>query len=132
MGAQPESSTHEVLADLVERVSYHNAENAPPNDPPACPAWGWGRKALKAQPSSATRGRARDRSGAYTRDYPRPTCGALYKVVPVEADPATSYGEITCRRCDGPLPGQSRGFLLNNFSVDRPRRTDARIVAQLS
>ena len=40
MGAQPESSTHEVLADLVERVSYHNAENAPPNDPPACPAGG--------------------------------------------------------------------------------------------
>ena len=89
MGAQPESSTHEVLADLVERVSYHNAENAPPNDPPACPAWGWGRKALKAQPSSATRGRARDRSASNSvasrfnvrsarnsfrrlRDHPRP------------------------------------------------------------
>jgi exodeoxyribonuclease V alpha subunit len=27
MGAQPESSTHELLADLVERVTYHNAEN---------------------------------------------------------------------------------------------------------
>ena len=30
----------------------------------ACPAWGWGRKALKAQPSSATRGRAQDRSAS--------------------------------------------------------------------
>ena len=27
MGAQPESSTQEVLAGLVERVTYHNAEN---------------------------------------------------------------------------------------------------------
>ena len=64
MGVQPESSTQEVPAGLVERVTYHNAENAPPNDPPACPAWGWGRKALKALPSSATRGRARDRSSS--------------------------------------------------------------------
>ena len=61
-----------------------------------------------------------------------PTCVALYKVVQVEADPATSYGEITCRRCDGPLPGQIGGFLLKYFFVDRPRRADARIVAQLS
>ena len=29
-----------------------------PNDPPACPAWGWGRKALRAQPPSAARGRS--------------------------------------------------------------------------
>ena len=27
MVAQPESSTHEVLAGLIERVTYHNAEN---------------------------------------------------------------------------------------------------------
>jgi exodeoxyribonuclease V alpha subunit len=27
MKAQPESSTQEVLAGLVERVTYHNAEN---------------------------------------------------------------------------------------------------------
>jgi hypothetical protein len=27
MVAQPESSTHEVLADLIERLTYHNAEN---------------------------------------------------------------------------------------------------------
>ena len=27
MGAQPEFSTQEVLAGLVERVTYHNAEN---------------------------------------------------------------------------------------------------------
>ena len=27
MGTQPESSTQEVLAGLVERVTYHNAEN---------------------------------------------------------------------------------------------------------
>jgi hypothetical protein len=27
MGSQPESSTQEVLAGLVERVTYHNAEN---------------------------------------------------------------------------------------------------------
>jgi hypothetical protein len=26
-GAQPESSTQEVLAGLVDRVTYHNAEN---------------------------------------------------------------------------------------------------------
>ena len=60
------------------------------------------------------------------RRFNCPTCGALYKVVQVEADPATSYGEITCRRCDGPLLGQSGGFLLKYFFVDRPRRTDAR------
>ena len=35
-----------------------------PNDPPVCPAWGVGHKALKAQPSSATRGRAQDRSAS--------------------------------------------------------------------
>ena len=27
MVAQPEFSTHEVLAGLIERVTYHNAEN---------------------------------------------------------------------------------------------------------
>jgi hypothetical protein len=27
MGVPPESSTQEVLAGLVERVTYHNAEN---------------------------------------------------------------------------------------------------------
>jgi exodeoxyribonuclease V alpha subunit len=27
MGQQPESSTQEVLAGLVERVTYHNSEN---------------------------------------------------------------------------------------------------------
>jgi hypothetical protein len=27
MGEQPESSTQEVLAGLVDRVTYHNAEN---------------------------------------------------------------------------------------------------------
>ena len=63
-----------------------------------------------------------------------PTCGALYKVVQVEAEPATTYPEISCRRCDGPLCGRSGGFLLKYFFVDRPRRTDARValVAQLS
>ena len=63
-----------------------------------------------------------------------PTCGALYKVVQVEAEPATTYPEISCRRCDGPLCGRSGGLLLKYFFVDRPRRTDARValVAQLS
>ena len=73
-------------------------------------------------------------SSSGVRRFNCPTCGALYKVIQVEADPATSYGEITCRRCDGPLPGQSGGFLLKYFFVDRLRRTgeDCRAIVMIA
>ena len=37
-----ENQSQEVLAGLVERVTYHNVM-APAENLPACPAWGWGR-----------------------------------------------------------------------------------------
>ena len=64
-----------------------------------------------------------------------PNCNASYKVVRVEADSATTYNEISCARCGGPLNGREGRYLLKYFLVEGRggfKRSSKPPVAQLS
>ena len=54
-----------------------------------------------------------------------PNCDASYMVVQIQAAPATLYGQITCRSCDGPLEAQKGRFLLKYFLLDQRRKGPA-------
>jgi DNA-directed RNA polymerase subunit RPC12/RpoP len=52
-----------------------------------------------------------------------PTCGAKYKIVPVEAPAeAAADRDIACYDCGGPLRGRDGAFILKYFLVDPPKR----------
>ena len=54
-----------------------------------------------------------------------PNCGARYKLVRVEAEPAGTDRQIVCRSCGAPFVGREGHFVLKYFLVGRPR-TQAR------
>jgi hypothetical protein len=54
--------------------------------------------------------------------FTRPNCGARYKLVRVEAEPAGTDRQIVCRSCGAPLVGREAHFVLKYFLVGRPRR----------
>jgi hypothetical protein len=55
-----------------------------------------------------------------------PQCGALYKLIRVEAPPSSDEREITCRNCGAVLQGREGPYILKYFMVNRPKQVAAR------
>ena len=47
-----------------------------------------------------------------------PNCGAEYKLVRFEADPAFNQ-QLTCLSCGGPLPNRDGKFALKYFRIEK-------------
>jgi hypothetical protein len=51
-----------------------------------------------------------------------PNCNVEYRLVRAEAGPETSYGQIECYHCGGPLNGREGQFILKYFLVKNQRK----------
>jgi predicted RNA-binding Zn-ribbon protein involved in translation (DUF1610 family) len=54
-----------------------------------------------------------------------PQCGALYKLIRVEAPPSSDERGIMCRNCGAPLQGREGRYILKYFMVNRPKQVAA-------
>ena len=51
-----------------------------------------------------------------------PNCNVEYRLVRAEARPKSSYGQIECYHCGGPLNGREGQFILKYLLVKNPRK----------
>ena len=72
--------------------------------------------------SSALVQRKRLRGAAMVRMelFKCPDCGALYRVIKVEAGPETVDHQVSCRACGAPLDGRDRQFVPQIFPLADP------------
>jgi predicted Zn finger-like uncharacterized protein len=65
-------------------------------------------------------------SGYKTADKPFiecPNCKVRYHVVKVKVGAAAVDRPVTCRGCDGPLPGRDGSFVMKYYPLRKPKRT---------
>ena len=51
-----------------------------------------------------------------------PNCNVEYRLVRAEAGPETSYGQIECYHCGGPLNAREGQYILKYFLVKNQRK----------
>jgi hypothetical protein len=105
------------------RYTFRSTFVARPNDPPACPAWGWGRKAVKTQPSSATRVRARDHRASTV--LPRASMSAAPAIHSAPQIHLRAVGKLTSVTICRELKHSDQTIKSEHVGTDR-RRLDSR------
>ena len=109
-----------VGTDRRRKNRYFHACAARPMTPRACPAWGWGRKALKAQPSSATRGRARITAPA--RCCLALQCPQRPQFIPAPANSSPSSWKLTSVTICRELRHSDQTIKSEHVGTDRRRK----------